>query len=263
MAITTDYQGELGGVTFGAGTDYRITGPIGGLGVPSVRATDTPRGTDHGSASGLNRFDVRVLTIPLAIRNQTSAAAANQAFTTLRAAWVPADSDVELTLRMPGSPETVMSYFGRPRGIQAIYETGTFPNGTIRSLIATFQANDPLQYGASTDDNNNTGTFTVANSGNMASRRATFTITADGGGAPSLTNDTDSDDGAVTWTSVLSNGTVRVINLRDRTVTDGSGVNKLSEIDPSSLWFALEPGNNSIIEANCSDVDLTYRSAWA
>lgn len=262
MAITQDWQGNLRTVTFGKGTNYALAGNIGGLGIPRVRSTDMDRGTDHGNASGLNRFDMRVLTIPLAIRHQTSAAAANQALTTLRAAWVPSDSDIELTLRIPGSPATVMSYFGRPTGIDAEYDTGLFPNGAI-TVVCTFECKDPLQYGAETTDDNNTGTFTVTNSGNMPSRRAEFTITADGTAPPSLTNDTDSDDGAVTWRATLNNGTQRVINLRNRTVTDTSGVNKIAELDPSSLWFSLEPGDNSIIEAACSDVDLTYRSAWA
>lgn len=258
MAITAAWQGNLRTLTFGSGTAYRVLDQgLRGLGSGSIDGYRQNRSTIDGLVGGNDRLRTRQIAIPFAIR-QASAATASAKMTDILNAWRPASSDLELQMRIPGTPATIMSYWGRPDGVDA--KVDLIELGYVE-MLAQFECLDPLRYGAEETDNNNSGTFTVTNSGNAPSDRVTITITADGVGAPSLVNTTDSSK-TITWNTTLAASTVRVIDLRDRTVETAGGANKYSEIDPSSAFFQLLSGGNSWTATNISDVDITFRSAW-
>jgi len=259
VAITADYQGNIRSTTFGASTNYPIyTSGIAGLGIPAVRNVAAPRGFGHGSASGLERLQPRTIRIPFKLTASTAAAVQGYV-DALKAAFGPSDSELELTLRIPGTPDTVMSYFGRPRPLtvkQSLLAVG------VSDVLASFDALDPLAYGAAETDDNNSGSFTVTNSGDAVSDRCTITITSTAA-KPTIKNGTAAGDPTITWGTTLSNGTVRVIDLRAGTVATAGGVDKTDELlNASSRFWSLESGGNSIVTTNISDADFSFRSAW-
>ncbi len=260
MAITADYQGNIRTTTFGAGTNYSIlTDGVQGLGTPSTRGVTLTRGFSHGLAGSYDRLDSRRISIPFKLTAATAATAQGYV-DDLKAAFAPSDVDIELQLRTPGTPATVMSYFGRPRQVAVGNEL--LAVGVI-DVLGIFESLDPLAYGATETDLNNTGSFTVTNSGDVASDRCTITVTSNGSGAMTLQNGSAEGDPTITWGSTLSNGTVRVINLRNATVTTSGGDDKADELSSASTRFwSLESGANSIVAANMSDADFSFRSAW-
>ena len=260
MAITVDWQGNLRNITFGASTNYPIyTDGIGGLGMPRVRTSIVDRGYSHGQIGGRERANARRITVPFTLTAATAATAQGYV-DDLKAAFAPSDSDIELQLRLPGTPETVMYYFGRPRRspvVNALLKVG------VVEFLGTFDALDPLAYGAEATDLNNTGSFTVTNDGTVASDRCTITVTSNGSGAMTLQNTDAPGDPTITWSSTLSNGTVRVIDLRRHSISTTTGDDKTDELSNTSTRFwSLESGDNALVAANMSDADLTFRPAW-
>lgn len=140
--IGADYQGEIRGLLFGATTVFGI-GPrpasIDGLGLTAVKTNDLEFAHKDGSYGGQDKRSIRVITIPLVIR-QTSAAAAMNSLTTLETAWDVATADIPLYLRLPGWGKFHVN--GRPRGLDATIPTELRQRFSINCL-ATFVANTP------------------------------------------------------------------------------------------------------------------------
>lgn len=259
MAVTADYQGELRGVTFGAATNYRIlTDGISGLGMPQSRSQVNPRGFSHGMAGSYDRLNERRISIPFRLTAAT-AAAVQVYVDALKVAFAPSDSDLELQLRIPGTGATIHSFFGRPR--QLVYRHELLAVGVV-DVLASFDALDPLAYGAAEADDNNSGSFTVTNAGDAASDRGTVTVTSSGG-LMTIQNGTAAGDPTITWGTSLSASTVRVIDLRRHSVATAGGTDKTAELaNATTRFWSLESGGNSIVTTNISDADFAFRSAW-
>ena len=117
--VVADYQAELRGVLMGVGTVYGI-GPrpasIEGLGNPQPKTTDLDLAHADGAYGGHDKRGVRVITVPIVIR-QTSAALAMTSLETLMTAWDVATADIPLYFRLPGWGKRYVN--GRPRGLDA------------------------------------------------------------------------------------------------------------------------------------------------
>lgn len=141
-AISGDYQGEIRLLLFGQGTVYAI-GPrpasIEGLGLPGVKTADLEFAHQDGSYGGQDKRGIRVITIPIVIR-QTTAAAAMNSLATLKTAWDVSTSDIPLYLRVPGWGKFHVN--GRPRGLEASIPNELKQRFAINCL-ATFVANTP------------------------------------------------------------------------------------------------------------------------
>jgi phage-related protein len=68
----------------------------------------------------------------------------------------------------------------------------------------------------------------------------------------------------------IANGDVYKIDTLKRTIVDKTGANKISDLDPSSGWIKLYPGNNrltlsnttSIGASNQAQVSVEWKDAW-
>jgi len=258
VTITADFQADLGGVTVGAGTLYAFEAAVPvGLGLAEVRAQDAWRGDRDGDVATDDVYDARTITLDLAVTAMT-AAGAGAAIAALKAAWAARTVETTLDVRIPGTPETVLRYYGRPRGLAVDLELLLF--GLARAQ-ATFRALDPFAYGAAVTGSALTpGTATVTNAGDAPTDRVTIALVGNGG-TPTVTNTTDSS-GSIAWTAPLANAATRTIDLRARTVVDGSSADKYPEVAPGSRWFRLLPGANTIVVAGCTSATFTYRPAW-
>ena len=257
MAISTDWQGNLGNLTFGAGTDWQIDAPgITGLGIPTARTRDAERGAGHGDVGGDDVLPRRILTVPLVGFFATPGDAWTAFETDLKVAWAESIVDEALDLRLPGMPTTGRRFYGRPRGVDE--DLADLKSSTIRGLC-TFEALDPFGYGDE-EFETGSGTFDVVNAGTASTDRVVLTITGNGG-APKIVNAND-DGGDVTFAETLAGGAVRVVDLRAHTITDAGGTDAYDELAPGTLWTVLHPGTNSLTLTGAASVDVAFRPAF-
>lgn len=242
----SDWTVTRGSLTIGAGTDYVLTGPVGGLGTPGVRASDADRGNRDGSVGGTDPLERRTISIPIGMWASTTSGAV-ALLDTVKAAFAPSTSDVTITIELPGmGPWT---FYGRPRGIDV--DLANLSEGWIATLIQ-FVALDPVAY----DDpvTVTAGTSIVAtNSGTWPTDRCTLTVIA-AGGIPVIANSTG---GSIVWAEAFT-GT-RIVDLRTRTVVDDSAIDRTGEIAPSSQWMTLAVGTNTISVTNATSVAASFR----
>lgn len=257
MTITADWQGEIGSLTFGAGTDFRwLADGFAGIGLPEFRVSDLTRGPlVPGVSATFDTLEGRLLTFPLSVSKST-ASATQQAWQTLKAAWKPSSTEQSLDLRMPGMPETVMRCYGRPRGLSG---DTILNNGLQISAVASFLATDPHWYGGEVSVSaDSSSPIPVVNAGDADTRRCTLTVVASGG-TPVLTNPSDPDTGTITFATTFTGTAVLDLNAQTCTV---SGVSREDLIDPSSLWFVIVPGTNSITFTGVTSVASVTRPAY-
>ena len=142
MPAGSVYQVELRGLTMGAGTVYGI-GPrpasIEGLGLPAPKTADLDLAHADGAYGGSDKRAVRVITVPIVIR-QVSAALAMTSLTTLQTAWDVAAADIALYFNLPGWGQFHVN--GRPRGLEANIPTELKQRFAI-TCLGTFVANTP------------------------------------------------------------------------------------------------------------------------
>lgn len=250
MTITADYQAELRSLTIGAGTAYRIT-RLTGLGTPGRSGARVARVDRPGVIIGRQQLEPAVVIFNVTIVS-SSISTTGDALYDLAAAFRPdADGDeVALDIRYPGSPETVMRLYGTPEGLSDTWEREVGASKVL-DVVATFTATDPLKYGAQVTSTTNGGT--------APTDRATITITGTGG-TPSITNTSDSS-GQIVWNTTLAAAATRIVNLRDKTVVDGSGVDRRGEVLNTSTWFRFQSGANSLTVSGCSQ-STALRPAW-
>lgn len=145
MPPSLPYQLELRSLLMGAGTVYGI-GPrpasIEGLGNPPPKTNDLELAHADGSYSGTDVRGIRVITVPLVIR-QTSANNVMESLATLKTAWDVANADIALYFQLPywGNFHAM----GRPRGLEVNIPTELMQRFAI-TCLGTFVANDPNLY---------------------------------------------------------------------------------------------------------------------
>lgn len=243
-----DWQVDVRSLTLG--DDDYILGEVEGLGTPEARTADVQRGDRDGDVGGADVLERRVITLPVTI-NSDDPGDAWALLDALKLAFRPSAADVELTLRLP---DIERGYFGRPRGV--VTDLGTLGQGAPRALC-TFVCLDPLGYGDAVTASVS-GALTLDNIGTYRTDRCALTVNASAA-APEVVN-TDDANGRITWATAFT-GT-RVINLRDRTVVDGSGNDCYPELAASSTWFVLRPGENDLTITAGSSMSAVFRPAY-
>jgi hypothetical protein len=255
------WQVRLRGLTLGAGTDYDLTGPIGGLGALEPRTTDRALTGDNGATGGLDTLPPRSLYIPLAMHGR-SPAGAMELLRALKATFAPNPTGVEdLDVRLPGltgaGDDETLTWRGRPRGI--VDDLELLRAGEIAAL-ARFDALDPLGYGTPVTGATTTGTARLRLAGDWPTRAAVFAV-AGNGARPVITSTTD-DGRLVAWATPLPDGATRVVDLYARTVTTMTGVDRYGELDAASTWFRLLPGANTLAVAGAAELSWSARPAY-
>lgn len=253
MTITQDWQAELAGsMLVGTGTDYVWKGGWAGSGF-EVRTSDLSRGVQvPGASTSFDVIEKRIFRIPVQIAKSTDASA-QQAFQTLKAGWKPTTADTYLDVRMPGTPETTMRLYGRPRNV-----TNEQYDLTGKIIWATlgFEAVDPFFYGAAAAISaDSSSPIPIVNAGDANTRRCTLTVVGSGG-TPVITNP---NGGSITFAATLS-GTA-TIDLDAQTCTV-SGVSREDLISPSSPWFVIQPGTVNVTFTGCTSVASSTRPAY-
>lgn len=258
MTLSADWQAELRSTVMGTGTAYKIVA-VDGFGVHGVKANDYDRVLRHGSVTGADFLSPRVLSLTIKLVAAT-ATTAGQALTTLKAAWRPSTTtaEVELDVRFPGTAETSMKAYIKPRGAQVVLDQGSADRG-VMVVQCLAHCLDPMFYGAAVATNVTT-TQTVTNAGNMETDRCIITITGSGG-TPTLTNAGDSS-GTIVFNTTLAGATTRILDLRTQTMTDNSGNDKTSELASSTNWFVLQSGANSCTLTGATSAAFSHRPAY-
>lgn len=260
-SITDDWQARLveRDIVIGRGTPYPGLGGIRGTGVLRPRTGDQARGHGDGDARAVDTLPQRLLTMPVEVLGDTPAAVwAN--YRTLAVAWRRSrTTDLSLDVRIPGSAEQTLRFFGRPM------ELVGDPHGLKGHLatVAEFRA-DPYAYGAavvSAVDSSSPLTLLAANMGDTGcdTTRATITVVGSGG-TPSIENTTYG--GAIDWAVPLANAVTAVIDLHAQTMTIG-GIDFTANLRATSDWFALAGGvNNTLTFTGCTSIQVTHRPAY-
>lgn len=247
------YQGAARGLTFGAGTPYEFSGPIGGLGLPVPRSGDQERGDRDGDVGGDDVLPRRILTFPLNIDAATPSAmlAAHQA---LKRAWRPAVADVALDLCLPGFPSSdeVLRFYGRPRGFDSDLSSLKSTHG---DALLTFEALDPFGYGPEEVQALAAGANVVTNDGDATTDRWTLTLNRTGA-ASSIVNADDDEPGL----SLEAGASTLVLDGRTHTITE-AGTDVFELIQPGFGWPVLLEGDNAVTLTGATG-SLVFRPAY-
>lgn len=222
-----------------------------GLHLPTPDTSDLAL-PGHGSVAGMDRVRYRPVKFPLLV-NEADSEDAEAILEELKAAWVYSDEDIALELEMAGTPRR---YYGRTRGLEV--DLAYVHQGVITGIVANFDALDPWGYTeAVTVDADVSSPITLTNTGNIATARVAITIVGNGG-TPVITNTTAG--GSITFRVPLANLATRTLNLRTFDCEDATNHN--DEIEPTSPWFHLVPGDNVITFTGCTSVAASIESAY-
>lgn len=251
---------ELNGVTAdGCDRDAPIgilAASIAGLGLGETRTADQERIGSAGSVAGTDYQQARVITVPVVVNEPDNPDEAWRTFRRIKAAWQPVGADQELLVTSPGigPADHRLRFYGRPRSTLEP-DVSKVVGGIIYARLQ-FVALDPVGYGPA--ETTSGSPLTIINAGDTHTTRSVIEIVGTGS-TPIVTHE---DGGDVSWLGPLGMGQVRRIDLATFQVTDGSGVDKGTEVSSASLWFRLAPGANVVSVAGASSPSATFRSAY-
>lgn len=278
------WQLEIGGLVLGSGTSYQIhaDGPDG-FGLPDLRTSDLPRPQDHGMFFGADFFASRTLAFDVWLLADT-AADATVLMDSLLAVWQPpagVDGLAPLTIRLPGLVDRVL--YGRPRRLA--YNTSRLRAGVVAASLQ-YEAADPRLYSATgaiaTVDlptvaggltwptgwplvwgTGSAGGTSVQNDGNFGSRPI-VTFHGDLIGL-SLENITAGKTFRMQDGYELAADETLVVDFDARTVLLDGTASRYGDVDSSSQWWELAPGENQLrlgAHSGSGWAEVNYRSAW-
>lgn len=263
MSLDYDYQIHLveNDLLLGNSTRFTVGKDIKGIfGVPQIRVKDLEFSVMDGSTGGIDTYSPRVITIPVTVWH-SSPAQARENMQEIIDKWQVLRAGVTaLDIRIPGTPETTMRFYGRPRDIA---EAEVFIAAGYYKLELTFDALDPLAYGDAITVANDTSTpLTVINNGNFNSKRCVIRVHGSGS-IPLITNASDPDGGFITFTEAVNLGSYYDIDLYNMTVVSNLGGKKDQEVTIGSLWLEILKGSNDISFSGCTSIEITeFRPAW-
>lgn len=285
MTVANAYQGEFNGLTFGAGTDVKLSKLTGLRAMPPLRRGDSPKPRRNGSWAGLDLLDERVMILDLEVF--APVAPFEQVVSALATAFQPiSDPSQQLPLGflLPGWVEQriitcrptrgelpIDQWFQFNRASVPIEMTANDPLIYSNSLHSastglpsptaglTFNATPDFVFGASTG-----GSMSVTNLGNYITAPV-FTITG-----PVLNPMfTYTPSGQFMQVNIaLGVSDVLVIDMGAQTVTLNGTASRKNAIAQGSSWFGFPPGTWSIGVASSDSAPVaavftaTWRDAW-
>ncbi|GAC1373696.1 MAG: hypothetical protein NVSMB4_00510 [Acidimicrobiales bacterium] len=257
MALA-DYQVSYLGVTMGPASEYRIKSYDGFRSMPQLRISDYAKLKHHGAYSGVDVLEGRHVNMTMHIVG-TSLADLDAQLLNLETALVPLLTGTSpLSFKLPNQITKRVNGRARKRVATQVPSYKNFH----QEVTVQFFCPDPRIY----DDVLTTtaiaaaGSATLTNAGNFESR-PTLTITVPTSPV-TITNAGDSSNFVKIATSTVGAiPATTVIDLQNRTIVDGSGVNRMDLLDSTSTWFTLVPGANAV-SVTTGTLSVAWRSAW-
>lgn len=282
--ITADWEIEYRGLLSGGDNPIALVQIDGLLDLPPVRSADQVLLRRHGAHPGDDFADVRQVVLTFELYGDTEAELA-ELVEQLQAAYRPGGPEEPLVFRIPGvAGGSKAQLWCRPRRRKLPIDLSfhrRIPVATIE-LVAT----DPVLH--ATAESSGTTTLPTTSGGHSWPNSWPWTWGAvSAGGSILAVNEGSFDaevtfriDGPVTnpriehvvsgatiaWNGTLAVGDYLVIDTRSRTVLLDGTASRYAELDPSTRWFALQPGTNEIafraITPTAATLSAVWRSAW-
>lgn len=267
MAVTTDWQFDLNGVTFNRGAQLPITGStlsitsLTGFDLPEVNSTVSVRSSGHGSTVFARFHKERVIVFQGRINTTANNYAADSY--ALKGIFRPQPNDIPLTFQMPGVGQ--QQYLNvRPLGVRFAVENTATAVGWA-DFQATVVAANPRIYGVTTRQTTltaNSAVVTLVNAGNFP---APTTIQFNGTLTnPVLNNRTTGESFGLN--QAIGNGSTVTVTSLDQTVYNGN-TSQYRTISPANPTFIeLAPGSNALdVTSQAGDtgtVVINWRDTW-
>lgn len=269
---------SLRSVTMGDGTSYPFDESAPEyFGWDDLRISDTPRPQAHGVFSDTPDYlGLKYLTFPFVLPD-TAATLHEQ----VAVAWLPAESNVELTIT---TPTRVWLAYGKPRGLRA----GThryLPQGIMRT-IGRFEMTDPRLYedtqiGGTTGLGETTGglgfphgfphgfgsatpgVIAIDNTGNFPAPW-TAVVTAGVGGLANPMITLDTGERIEIAISLTEGQTLEIDQLAHEVLLNGIASRSGNVSRPASTWFELPVGESQVSFGGSGEgtLDLLARPTW-
>lgn len=228
------------------GTYWYIT-EMEGWDSPNLRQSFGAPASQHGAVVLESLLDSRAITVRGIIKAITVEHfwTAYNLLSNLVPLWTPADFVV-----YEHQPKRAGVIRGGP--IRLTWQFGTSCQFEIPMI-----APDPRKYATGDTEQAIAAdqTVVVTNTGTAATP---LVVTVTAAGTVELVNQTT---GQRLATSTLGLGSV--IDFKARTITTSGGANAYGALDPTSTWWSLAPGDNSILNSGTAAVQVTYRNTWS
>lgn len=283
--ITQDWQMEYRGTLLGSGTPYEIVQVTGLMDLPEIQVSDRLRLRRHGLSPG-DDFAGRRSVVATFEVDAPTVADLNSYLSTITALTRPGLEESPLSLQVPGVaeggirrlnvrprrrsiPVNLDLFYGLPMVTVEFVATDprVYTHSSYLSLTALpsggggllFPATPPLTFVESTETGD-------VNAENIGSFPVNPVIRIDG----PITDPTieNLEQGkTIELSTTLALGQYLLIDTESRTVLLNGTASRYSSLLPTSEWWDLAPGDNTIrfrSSTNTEDavLSVSYRSAW-
>jgi Phage tail protein len=286
VADPNDWQFTYRGLTVGANTPYELT-QVTGIDPPDSREDNVDRAEGDGAYTFAGYLDVRRVTL------EGQIIADGQDMETLVTSWraafgVPSQDDLPLTFLFPGAGDIVKLVNGKPTKKHFPVDPG-YSIG-VATFAVEILCGDPLIYesqlrtlGSSSPaltggfgfpfgfpfgfaNTGSTGGGNVATNIGIVPTKAFIRIDtgSDTVTGPRIRNETQ-DKQLYFPGLTLTPGQTLDIDTRARTVLLNGTTSRYEFLDPTSQWWSIDVGANTITYASDSGtgtMTLYYQSAW-
>lgn len=244
-----DWQFAYNGVTFGAETDYELKS-VEGLGPLDIRTEESERAGEHGATVFAQFYPHRVITF----EGDTLDAPITTTMVTIQTAFAARRTPLPLTFKVPDIEELrILAY---PKRFATKHDRVRAIG--IGDFIGQVVSEDPRIYSNTlqTAAIASGASAVCANAGNFRSPPVA-TIPA-GAVNPRITN-------ATTGEFIELSGTLAsalTLDFWERTIKTSGGSSEYGKKNPASVWWDVDPGNNTIEYTGGGSLTFTWRSAW-
>lgn len=284
--ITADWSLEYRGLLMAGEGEIAIARIEGLVDLPPVRSGDQPLLRRHGSHPGDDFADVRTITVTVEFYAYSAARLA-ELVAAFQTATAPGSNEDPLVFQIPGvAGGGKARVWCRPRRrvLPVDFEDGWYhriPTGVVEFVATdpalldnteqsasttlpsaggglTFPAVFPLLFGAVSTG----GAITAHNAGSFDAD-ATFRIDGpcDNPRIESLTAGR-----TLAYNGTIAAGEYLLLDTKSRTVLLNGTASRYSQLDTSSRWFTLAPGDNQITfratTPSAATMNMVWRSCW-
>ena len=285
--VTADWQFEYLGIQFGDGTDTDVTSIEGLNDLPELVTSDRARLRRHGMYQGDDFASSRTVTLAFESNISDGDRSGDEIMRSVMELTRPGLDESPLHFQVPGVAEggkrfvnvrarrrsipiNKSYYWGYAQGTVEFVATDPRIYDATPSLALTalpdggggllFPAEPPFTFVTSSD----TGDVTATNEGTF---QVNPVIRIDGPVTnPTVENLADNGK-TIKLNATIAAGAYYLIDTESRSVLLNGTASRYNELDPTSEWWHLEPGANTIrfrSDTNTEDAVLTvaFNSAW-